>query len=274
MPQSPADAEKKATSVTPAVPPHSHPLHQPATLPPPTDEHDHHPPTGQHDPVVLSPDVLERLSTSREKVNPHIEVDGLVRTRYSVIKQDVDRVKCCTQVGELMNALERARRKWMRMGIFENVHYELAPTKNGSMEDVLLSLNFVEAKGVQEIGIFTTETAVPELKMSAHNLFGRAYSCEAHYIPPAAKQHAWHMSVTSNTPRFGDHCEYMIGQSKTTHYHHPADAERIEEAKITVEKNYIHWMHSFIVGVQHRLLAAKEPTAFPPFITQDLRALG
>lgn len=227
----------------------------------------------QHDlkRVALTPTMFQALMSSKKPIRAHVVVDGLKKTKESVVSRDIAAVEKCTTFSTIVEALERSRVRWLRSGMITEFHYDFEPAADAGPDDVIVVLRLAEVPASQEIGVFTSHSAVPELRANLVNIFGRGYGLQAQYTPPAGNSHAWSVKAVSHTPPLGlgHRLELSIGQEKQSYAFHPADAEIIEEAKVTVDYHTRRTFQSFIGGFSRRKLLAAESYGFPAVITDE-----
>lgn len=219
--------------------------------------------------IRLTPGMLEALMHSTRLIRPHVVLEGLNKTHPSVVSRDVRSVERCGTMAELVDTLEASRTRWLRSGIFTDFQYNFEPAADGAADDVVVAVQLSEVPTSHEIGVFTTNAAVPELKANLVNLFGRGYSLTAQYTPPAGSTHAWSFKAVSLTPLLGHRLEISLGQEKEAYAFHPADSEHIEEAKVSIDFHTSLSQHTFSVGVDRRDLRAAESYGMPQVVTQD-----
>ncbi|ESS64226.1 Tob55 [Trypanosoma cruzi Dm28c] len=191
-------------------------------------------------------------------IRTHVRIRGIQRIHPRVISRDVEAIKRSRTITEITNNMSEARSRWVQMGVFNSVNFNLEPTYDGEANDVCVHIDVEESKPKKSFGIFTTETVVPELTISLENILGGRYTLSGNYIPPTSRTHAASFSILSNVPFLGQVGEYYIGKRTENKIYHPASSERIEEIRATAKNEKRGFFSEFSVGFQRRLLVSKE----------------
>ena len=220
--------------------------------------------------VYLSQEMFTKFINLKKRVHPHVKVDGLRRYKSVVVDREVRKMEACSSIQELVGTIEEARERWIKTDLFQHVGYNFEPVQGGAATDILVRLELDEKAAKQEFGVFTTDSAVPELRMKFYNILRRGYSFQMQYIPPSAKTHSWTMQAISYTPWLGDRFEVSVGDNKTQLAWHPAEAEKISEVKATIERSSKKWFESLTAGYQRRELASRDMATFPFGIARDI----
>lgn len=202
-------------------------------------------------------------------VRVHVRLSGLMDINPKVIAKDLETIKRCSTPGMVSYTMEEIKERWARLGIFRSVQYNLEPTKDGADNDICVHIDVVEGKPKQSVGIFTTETSLPEVTVALENVLGGRYSLKGSYIPPASRVHAISCSLVSNVPFIGQKAEYYFGRRTESKAYHLASAERIEEVKATAENKKAGFASEFSVGFQRRTLVTHDRSNIPPSVQAD-----
>ncbi|RNF06990.1 putative Tob55 [Trypanosoma rangeli] len=191
-------------------------------------------------------------------IRTHVRIRGIEKIHPRVISRDVEAIKRSQTIAEITNNMAEAKNRWVSMGFFNSVNFNLEPTYDGEANDVCVHIDVEEAKPKKSFGIFTTETVVPELTLSLENIFGGRYTLSGNYVPPTSRTHAASFSLISSAPFVGQVGEYYIGKRTENRVHHPATCERIEEIRATTKNIKRGFASEFSVGFQRRILVSKE----------------
>lgn len=224
--------------------------------------------------VNLTPELYERFIRSNARIRPHVALEGLKRVQSGLLNKEVDRIRSCRSVGELLHLVEEGRDRWMRMGLFNKVDYNFeAVTTTSTTGDLLVKFFIDERKAKQEFSVFTSDSGAPELRFKLWNLLGRGYSVEANFVPKSQSAHSWHFSARTPNPWLGDHFEISCGINKNLFSLRPADGERVEELKATLESHRKNSSQALVWGWNRRQLAARDPHTLPPKVSRDIGPL-
>ncbi|KAG5490372.1 hypothetical protein JKF63_00492 [Porcisia hertigi] len=196
-------------------------------------------------------------------IRAHVRLVGIERTHPDVVARDLETIKRCSTMQEAVEAVTAIRSRWISEGIFRNVQYNFEPTADGGKSDVCVRLDVVENKPKKSIGVFTTDTALPEITVALENVLGSRYSLKGNYVPPASRIHSISFSFLSNVPLVGQKGEYYIGRKTENKTYHLASAERVEEVKATATNRKGKLGSEFSVGFQRRTLLTRHMENIP-----------
>ncbi|KAK7200300.1 Tob55 [Novymonas esmeraldas] len=226
--------------------------------------------TSAQDAVNISEDDLR--SAMKMPIRTHVRVLGLERTHPSVLARDLETIKRCRTMQDAVVAVTELRSRWISMGIFRSVQYNFEPTADGQSDDVCVRLDVVEEKPKKSIGVFTTDSSIPEITVALDNILGARYSVKGNYIPPASRIHSASFSFLSNVPFLGQSAEYYVGRRTENKTYHLANAERVEEVKATTTSRKGTLASELTVGFQRRTLLTKHTENVPPADSADFAA--
>lgn len=196
-------------------------------------------------------------------IRAHVRLVGAEKTHPSVVARDLETIKRCGTMQEAVEAITEIRSRWISMGVFRSVQYNFEPTADGERNDVCVRLDVVEEKPKKSIGVFTTDTSVPEVTVALENILGGRYSIKGNYIPPASRVHSVSFSFLSNVPLIGQNAEYYIGRRTENKTYHLANAERVEEVKATTTSRKGKLGSELTLGFQRRTLLTKHMKDIP-----------
>ncbi|KPI83385.1 hypothetical protein ABL78_7584 [Leptomonas seymouri] len=205
-------------------------------------------------------------------IRAHVRLSGVRNTHPLVVAKDLEIIKRCGTMHEAVQAITEIRSRWISMGIFRSVTYNFEPTKDGTKNDVCVHIEVVEEKPKKSIGIFTTDTSIPEITVALENILGGRYSIKGNYIPPASRVHSISLSFLSNVPFIGQNAEYYVGRRTENKTYHLANAERIEEVKATTSSQKDKVASELSVGFQRRTLLSKHMKDIPAGDLADFTA--
>lgn len=205
-------------------------------------------------------------------IRTHVRLSGASNTHPAVVAKDLETIKRCGTMEEAVNAMTEIRSRWISLGIFGNVQYNFEPTEDGAKNDVCVHIDVVEGKPKKSIGVFTTDTSIPEITVALENILGGRYSIKGNYIPPASRVHSISFSFLSNVPYIGQQAEYYIGRRTENKTYHLANAERIEEIKATTTNQKGKIASELTVGFQRRTLLSKHMKDIPAGDAVDFTA--
>ncbi|KAG8343069.1 putative Surface antigen [Trypanosoma vivax] len=227
---------------------------------------------------VVEKDIKESLHLP---VRAHVRVRGIEKLHPRVISRDLEAIKRSRTIFDITNNMNEAKSRWVRLGIFNDVKFNLEPTFDGAPDDVCVHIDVVESKAKKTFGVYTTETILPELTLSLENIFGGRYSFSGSYAPPTSRLHAVSFSMHSNVPFLGQRGEYFVGRRIENKVYHPATSEKIEELKAVTKNEKQNISSELSIGFQRRILASIDKhelsedfakdfkTTFKGFITHD-----
>lgn len=196
-------------------------------------------------------------------IRAHVRLSGACNTHPLVVAKDLETIKRCGTMQEAVQAMTEIRSRWVSMGIFRSVQYNFEPTEDGLKNDICVHIEVVEEKPKKSIGVFTTDTSIPEITVALENIFGGRYSVKGNYIPPASRVHSISFSLLSNVPYIGQNAEYYIGRRTENKVYHLANAERIEEVKATTTNQKGKVASELSIGFQRRTLLSKHMKDIP-----------
>ncbi|EPY37408.1 Tob55 [Angomonas deanei] len=202
-------------------------------------------------------------------VRTHVRVSGLNRTHPKVMLKELEAVKRCSKIEDVVISMEEIKKRWLELGVFKEVNYNIEPTADGAPNNVCVHIDVREANAKKSVGIFTTETSLPEITMSLENVLGGRYSVKGNYIPPAARVHSIALSFLSNVPFIGQGAEYYVGRRTENKTYHLANAEKIEEVKATASNQKPGMYSHCSVGIQRRKLVTKHRESVPEDLLPD-----
>lgn len=190
-------------------------------------------------------------------ITTHVRLSGIQNLHPYVVARDLEIIKRCSTMEEVVGTMSEIRSRWEGLGLFKKIDYNFEPTQDGGRYDVCVHVRVEEAKPKKSIGVFTTDTSLPEITVALENIFGGRYSIKGNYIPPASRVHSISLSFLSNVPLLGQNAEYYIGRRTENKTYHPANSEQIEEIKATSTNKKGKVASEVTVGFQHRTLKAK-----------------
>lgn len=202
-------------------------------------------------------------------VRTHVRVSGIQEIHPKVIAKDLETVKRCRTIEEVVHAMEEVKTRWHGLGIFRQVEYNLEPTQDGEKNDICVNIDVEEAKPKKSLGVFTTDTALPEITVALENVFGGRYSIKGNYIPPASRVHSVSFSLLSNVPFIGQSAEYYLGRRQESKAFSLANHEKIEEVKAVTQNRKAGVASEFTLGFQRRVLVTKEKSEVPEDLLPD-----
>ncbi|CCW67334.1 unnamed protein product [Phytomonas sp. Hart1] len=202
-------------------------------------------------------------------IRPHVRMVGILNTHPKVIANDLEAIKMCDSIQAVTAVMETIRNRWSNLGIFRTVNYNFEPTQNGEKGDICVRIDVEENKPKKSIGIFTTDTSLPEVTVAFENALGGRYSIKGNYIPPASRVHSLSVSLLSNVPFIGQNAEYYIGRRTESKAFHVASGEHIEEVKATTQTRKFGILSNFTIGFQRRTLLAKNKRSLPETLLSD-----
>ncbi|CCW59687.1 unnamed protein product [Phytomonas sp. EM1] len=205
------------------------------------------------------------------KIRPHVRIVGALNTHPKVIANDLEAIKKCDSIQAVTAAMEEIKNRWANLGIFRTVNYNFEPTQNGEENDVCVRIDVEESKPKKSIGVFTTDSSLPEVTIAFENVLGGRYSIKGNYIPPASRVHSLSFSLLSNVPFIGQNAEYYIGRRTESKAFHAANAEHIEEVKATTQTRKFGILSDLTIGFQQRTLVAKNKSSLPETLLCDFR---
>ncbi|CAJ1010346.1 putative Surface antigen [Leishmania naiffi] len=205
-------------------------------------------------------------------IRAHVRLVGIEKTHPNVVARDLETIKRCLTIQEAVEAITEIRSRWISAGIFRSVQYNFEPTADGNQNDICVRLDVVEEKPKKSIGVFTTDTSIPEITVALENILGGRYSVKGNYIPPATRVHSISFSFLSNVPLIGQSAEYYIGRKTENKTYHLANSERVEEVKATTTNRKGKLATEFSVGFQRRTLLTKHMKSIPAEDVADFSA--
>nr|AEV77083.1 Tob55 [Leishmania tarentolae] len=205
-------------------------------------------------------------------IRAHVRLVGIEKTHPDVVARDLETIKRCQTMQQAVEAITEIRSRWISAGIFRSVKYNFEPTADGERNDVCVHLDVIEEKPKKSIGVFTTETSIPEITVALENILGCRYSIKGNYIPPASRVHSISFSFLSNVPLIGQSAEYYIGRKTENKAYHLANSERVEEVKATTTNRKGKLASEFCVGYQRRTLLTKHMKSIPAEDAVDFSA--
>ncbi|KPA80566.1 putative mitochondrial Tob55 [Leptomonas pyrrhocoris] len=221
-------------------------------------------------PVNITKEEVE--ATLKVPIRAHVRLSGASNTHPLVVAKDLETIKRCGTMQEAVQTIIDVRSRWISMGIFRSVQYNFEPTKDGMENDVCVHIEVVEEKPKKSIGVFTTDTSIPEITVALENILGGRYSIKGNYIPPASRVHSISFSFLSNVPFIGQNAEYYIGRRTESKTYHLANAERIEEMKATTTNQKGKVASELSIGFQRRTLLSKHMKDIPAGDLPDFTA--
>ncbi|ORC90245.1 putative Tob55 [Trypanosoma theileri] len=204
-------------------------------------------------------------------IRTHVRMRGIEKIHPRVISRDLEAIKRSETIAEITNNMNEAKTRWTHMGFFRSVKFNLEPTFDGEANDVCVHIDVEESRPTKSIGVFTTETIVPELTFSLENIFGARYSLTGNYVPPTSRTHAISFSVRSNVPFLGQTAEYYIGERSENKTFHPASSEKVEEIRATSKNEKNGFSSELSIGFQRRLLVSKEKRKLSNDLLDDFK---
>ncbi|KAG5499053.1 hypothetical protein GH5_03754 [Leishmania sp. Ghana 2012 LV757] len=220
--------------------------------------------------VNISEDDLK--AALKMPIRAHVRLVGIEKTHPDVVARDLETIKRCHTMQEAVETVTEIRSRWISTGIFRNVQYNFEPTADGERNDICVRLDVVEEKPKKSIGVFTTDTSIPEITVALENILGARYSVKGNYIPPASRVHSISFSFLSNVPFIGQNAEYYIGRKTENKTYHLANAERVEEVRATTTNRKGKLASEVSVGFQRRTLLTKHMKDIPAGDTVDFSA--
>eukprot|EP00744_Colponema_vietnamica_P013985 GILI01019601.1.p1 GENE.GILI01019601.1~~GILI01019601.1.p1 ORF type:complete len:491 (-),score=40.83 GILI01019601.1:43-1515(-) len=205
-----------------------------------------------------------------KRVSPYVHFSGLDKVHKSILMQEIQDISTSLTVKELFKATERARYRWMNIGVFNDVAVGFEPLADGSDTDICVHCHVSEKKPTKQLGVFTTDSSVPEITASLNNIWNSRYSISGKYIPPAARSHAASISLTSNVPLFGRTAEYYAGVKRDQRPMNLAQEESIEEVRITHNGVEPDSTSQFNIGLQRRKTASRDYQELPKVFQKEL----
>ncbi|KAG5473838.1 hypothetical protein LSCM1_04470 [Leishmania martiniquensis] len=196
-------------------------------------------------------------------IRAHVRLVGIEKTHPSVVAKDLETIKQCRTMQEAVEAVTEIRSRWVSAGIFRNVQYNFEPTADGERNDVCVRLDVVEENPKKSVGVFTTDTSIPEITVALENILGGRYSVKGNYIPPASRVHSISFSFLSNVPFIGHSAEYYVGRKTENKTYHLANAERVEEVRATAISQKDKLASEITIGFQRRTLLTKHMKHIP-----------
>ena len=220
------------------------------------------------DRVVLTDKMMANIMDS--PVTSHVRFTGLSRIHPRVIQYEVDEIQATESVFDSIQASETARQRWVdQLGLFKKVDFFFEPTKDGTARDMCVQMEVEERRPQRSVGVFTTETSMPEVRVMLRNILGGRYSVQANYVPPSGQSEAWSVSLLSNVPWMGRTAEYYAGLRRETHPMQVGELERIEEVKAVSRKDANGVNSSWTMGLQWRALASRDSATLPTAVIRD-----
>ncbi|EPY34131.1 Tob55 [Strigomonas culicis] len=196
-------------------------------------------------------------------VRTHVRVSGIKNLHPQVIAKDLESIKRCGRIEDIIMSMEEIKKRWLGMGIVKSVKYNLEPTSEYDTNDVCVAIDLEESRPAKSVGVFTTDTSLPKVTLSLENVFGGRYSLKGNYIPPASHMHSISLSLLSNVPFIGQTAEYYIGRQTDSKTYHLANAEKVEEIRMTSTNQKPGMQTEVTVGLQKRLLVSKHDESIP-----------
>lgn len=222
----------------------------------------------QDDGIMLTPEQISALLQAEADV--HVKVTGLSRIDRKVVDKLISHVVSSATIGDAVREADQAVSQWLAAGLFKRADYSLEPPQEATNRDVVVHFRVEEGRPQRSIGVFTSEAALPEVRVGLSNLFGGKYSIQGTYVPPASKLHSWSLAVSSLVPWLGRSTEYSIGARTEAKTLHPADVERVEEIKATTRTQE----GAFEIGFQRRTMAARDSHRIPRELLRDFVTHG
>lgn len=223
---------------------------------------------------------------------PLFAIEGINKVHPSLIAPQLQKCQKSETIGALVACCEAAADRFRRMDVFQHVSFGLEPTavtnNNGfgaegaadaiavdgsadqkfqqtpehhphdrdlAFRDIVVRWVLPEKRSSHEIGVFTTDSAMPEIRVAMKNILGRAWSVKGNYTPPTSTRHSWNVSLVTQNPFIGHSWEAFVGQSTLSHAEiHSADAESVLECKLQAESFGQASHHVFSIGAQRRNL--------------------
>lgn len=210
------------------------------------------------------------LQLLEKPVVPYLHFSGLSQVHRSVLKGEMDTIVQCRTMKDLLREVERARYRWTTLGVFNDIKLSFEPISDGTAKDVCVHFHVDEKKPSKQVGVFTTETSVPEVTASLNNLLNSRYTFSGRYTPPAARSHAFSLSLTSNVPFFGRTAEYYAGIRREDRPMNLAEAEKIEEVKVVTSNVEKDSSSQFTLGIQRRNTASRDRYELPQNLQAEL----
>jgi outer membrane protein assembly factor BamA len=218
--------------------------------------------------VVITDEMMANIMDV--PVRSHVRFTGLSRIHPRVIQYEVDEIQKTETVFEAIRASETARQRWVdQLGLFKKADFSLEPTKDGTNRDMCVQMDLEERRPQRSVGVFTTETSMPEVRVMLKNIFEGRYSLQANYVPPSGQSEAWSVSVLSNVPWIGRTAEYYAGLRREVRPMQAGEAERVEEVKAVSRKDVNGVNSSWTIGLQWRQLASRDSASLPASIVRD-----
>lgn len=216
---------------------------------------------------IKEADILRALPV---KIRTHVRVSGLENIAPKVIAKDLEAIKRCENLEQVQLTVAAIESRWQRLGLFNSVQYNLEPTVDGNNNDVCVHVHVKENKPKKSIGLFTTDTALPEVKVSLDNIFGGRYSISGNYVPPTTRMKSLAFSLFSNVPFIGQSSEYSIEQRTESKYYQLASSERVNEIRAVTNNKKGVMSSEVTLGFQQRcMVAGVGQDQIPPELAQD-----
>lgn len=202
-------------------------------------------------------------------VRAHVRVSGMGGIHPKVVAKDLEAVKRCKTIEAVVHTMEEVKNRWQTLGIFRDVQYNLEPTQDGADNDICVAISVVKCMPKKSLGVFTTDTSLPEVTVALENVFGGRYSFKGNYIPPASRVHALSFSLLSNVPYIGQRAEYYLGRRTETKAFSLASGEKVEEIKATTRNQKSGLASELTVGFQRRAMLTKDRGEIPVDLLPD-----
>eukprot|EP00758_Cryptobia_borreli_P003207 Tbor_TRINITY_DN3608_c0_g1::TRINITY_DN3608_c0_g1_i1::g.220::m.220/K07277/SAM50, TOB55, bamA; outer membrane protein insertion porin family len=211
-----------------------------------------------------------------KEVVPYVNFSGLKRVHRQVLEKEINAIMECSNMKELFKSVERARYRWIYIGVFDDIKLSFEPIKDASPKEICVHFHVEERKPTRQIGAFTSDASIPEVSASLNNLWNSRYTLTGKYIPPAARAHAFSMSLTSNVPFFGRTSEYHCGIRMEERLKNLAAAEKVEEVKMVTTDVEENTTKQITFGLQRRHTACRDmhelPERFRSQLGQNMKA--
>lgn len=223
---------------------------------------------GASEDVNVTDSMISELLDKR--VVTHVHFTGLDKVHKSILMGEIQDMSTALTVRDLFKAAERARYRWMNVGVFNDVSMGFEPLADGAPNDICVHCYVSEKKPTKQIGVFTTDTSVPEVTASLNNIWNGRYSVSGKYIPPASRSHAVSLALTSNAPWFGRTAEYYAGVKRDQRPMNLAQEEKVEEVRVSFNAVEPDSSSQFGFGLQRRVTAARDYQDLPKHLRREL----